>query len=101
MVSFYQFKWPRESWDRQIDIIAKSVNNNTDIQKIIMDIAGLKKYMIGEYLLFSLAGAIVMDLFFGEPSNSLHPVAWIGKLIEFFIPKLKEHAIILQKRKER
>ena len=47
--------------------------------------------MIGEYLSFLLPGAIVMDLFFGEPSNSLHPVAWIGRLIEFFIPKLKEH----------
>jgi adenosylcobinamide-phosphate synthase len=47
--------------------------------------------MIGEYLLFALTGAIVIDLFFGEPSNRLHPVAWIGKLIEFFIPKLKEH----------
>ena len=47
--------------------------------------------MIGECLLFALAGAIVIDLFFGEPSNRLHPVAWLGKLIEFFIPKLKEH----------
>jgi adenosylcobinamide-phosphate synthase len=47
--------------------------------------------MIGEYLLFALAGAIVIDLFFGEPSNRYHPVAWLGKLIEFFIPKLKKH----------
>ena len=47
--------------------------------------------MIGEYLLFALAGAIVIDLLFGEPSNKRHPVAWLGKLIEFFIPKLKEH----------
>ena len=42
-VPFTNSKLPRESWDRQIDIIAKSVKNNTDIQKIIMDIAGLKK----------------------------------------------------------
>jgi adenosylcobyric acid synthase len=41
--TFTNSKLPRESWDRQIDIIAKSVKNNTDIQKIIMDIAGLKK----------------------------------------------------------
>src|SRR3954463_10121656 len=47
--------------------------------------------MIGEYLLFALAGAIVIDLLFGEPSNKHHPVAWVGNLIEFFIPKLKEH----------
>src|SRR5919108_4333923 len=46
--------------------------------------------MIGEYLLFGLAGAIVIDFLFGEPSNRHHPVAWLGKLIEFFIPKLKE-----------
>jgi adenosylcobinamide-phosphate synthase len=47
--------------------------------------------MIGEYLLFALAGAFVIDLLFGEPSNKHHPVAWLGKLIEFFIPKLKKH----------
>jgi adenosylcobinamide-phosphate synthase len=47
--------------------------------------------MIGEYLLFGLAGAIVIDFLFGEPSNRHHPVAWLGKLIGFFIPKLKEH----------
>jgi adenosylcobinamide-phosphate synthase len=47
--------------------------------------------MIGEYLLFALAGAFVIDLLFGEPSNKHHPVAWLGKLIEFFIPRLKKH----------
>jgi adenosylcobyric acid synthase len=41
--TFTNSKLPRESWDRQIDIIAKAVKNSTDIQKIIMDIAGLKK----------------------------------------------------------
>lgn len=46
--------------------------------------------MIGEYLLLALAGGIVIDFLFGEPSNKHHPVAWLGKLIGFFIPKLKE-----------
>ena len=46
--------------------------------------------MIGEYLLLALAGAVVIDFLFGEPSNKHHPVAWLGKLIGFFIPKLKD-----------
>jgi adenosylcobinamide-phosphate synthase len=46
--------------------------------------------LIGEYLLLALAGGIVIDFLFGEPSNKYHPVAWLGKLIGFFIPKLKE-----------
>jgi adenosylcobinamide-phosphate synthase len=46
--------------------------------------------LIGEYLLLALVGGIVIDFLFGEPSNKYHPVAWLGKLIGFFIPKLKE-----------
>jgi adenosylcobinamide-phosphate synthase len=46
--------------------------------------------LIGEYLLLALAGAVVIDFLFGEPSNKHHPVAWLGKLIGFFIPKLKD-----------
>jgi len=46
--------------------------------------------LIGEYLLLALVGGIVIDFLFGEPSNKHHPVAWLGKLIGFFIPKLKE-----------
>jgi cobalamin biosynthesis protein CobD/CbiB len=46
--------------------------------------------LIGEYLLLALVGAIVIDFLFGEPSNKHHPVAWLGKLVEFFIPKLKD-----------
>ena len=32
-------------------------------------------------LIFILLIALVLDLAFGEPSNALHPVAWLGKLI--------------------
>ncbi|MBD0359195.1 MAG: cobyric acid synthase [Nitrososphaeraceae archaeon] len=40
--TFDNSKLPRESWDYQIDIIAKAVKNSIDIQKIITEIAGLK-----------------------------------------------------------
>ena len=40
--TFNNSKLPRESWDCQIDIIAKAVKNSIDIQKIITEIAGLK-----------------------------------------------------------
>ena len=43
MHTFNNSKLPRESWDCQIDFIAKAVKNSTDIQKIITEIAGLKK----------------------------------------------------------
>jgi adenosylcobyric acid synthase len=43
MHTFNNSKLPRESWDCQIDIIAKAVKNSTDIQKIMTEIAGLKK----------------------------------------------------------
>jgi adenosylcobyric acid synthase len=41
--TFNNSKLPKEYWDWQIDIIAKAVNNSIDIQKIIVEIAGLKK----------------------------------------------------------
>jgi adenosylcobinamide-phosphate synthase len=41
------------------------------------------------YLLGGLAGGIVIDWLFGDPSNRYHPVAWLGQLIGFFLPRLK------------
>ena len=41
--TFKNSKLPRESWDCQIDFIAKAVKNSIDIQKIITEIAGLKR----------------------------------------------------------
>jgi adenosylcobyric acid synthase len=41
--TFNNSKLPKEYWDWQIDIIARAVNNSIDIQKIIVEIAGLKK----------------------------------------------------------
>jgi adenosylcobinamide-phosphate synthase len=40
-------------------------------------------------LLEALAGGIGIDWLFGDPPNRYHPVAWIGQLIGFFVPRLK------------
>jgi adenosylcobinamide-phosphate synthase len=44
-----------------------------------------------ENMLLALAGGICIDLFLGDPANKFHPVAWLGQLIERFIPKLKQN----------
>ena len=41
------------------------------------------------YLLGALAVAIGIDWLFGDPPNKYHPVAWLGQLISFFLPRLK------------
>lgn len=41
------------------------------------------------YLLGALAGGLGIDWLFGDPPNKYHPVAWLGKLIGFFLPRLK------------
>jgi adenosylcobinamide-phosphate synthase len=46
--------------------------------------------MIIEYLLISLGGGVLLDLLLGDPPNRYHPVAWLGIVIEFFVPRLKE-----------
>lgn len=33
--------------------------------------------------------SIIIDILFGDPRNRYHPVAWIGKMTKYFIPKLK------------
>ncbi len=40
----------------------------------------------------ALAGAIGIDLALGDPPNRYHPVAWLGKIIGFFVPQLKERS---------
>jgi adenosylcobinamide-phosphate synthase len=37
----------------------------------------------------ALAGGIGIDWLFGDPPNRYHPVAWLGQLIGFFVPRLK------------
>lgn len=41
------------------------------------------------YLLGALAGGIAIDWIIGDPPNKYHPVAWLGQLIGFFLPRLK------------
>lgn len=48
--------------------------------------------MIAEYLFIALAGAVTIDFLFGDPSNRYHPVAWLGRFIGFFVPKLKDNS---------
>jgi adenosylcobinamide-phosphate synthase len=40
-------------------------------------------------LLGALAGGIGIDWLFGDPPSRYHPVAWLGRLIGFFVPRLK------------
>jgi adenosylcobinamide-phosphate synthase len=48
--------------------------------------------MIAEYLFIALAGGVTIDFLFGDPSNRYHPVAWLGRFIGFFVPKLKDNS---------
>jgi len=48
--------------------------------------------MVPENLLIALLGAITIDFLLGDPSNKYHPVAWLGGLIGYFTPKLKDNS---------
>ncbi len=39
-------------------------------------------------LIIALAGAVGLD-WLGDPPNRYHPVAWLGRVIGFFVPRLK------------
>jgi adenosylcobinamide-phosphate synthase len=43
-------------------------------------------------LLAALAAGIGVDWVFGDPPNKYHPVAWLGRLVSYLIPKLKGRA---------
>ena len=42
------------------------------------------------HFIFILLISIILDLIFGDPNNRIHPVAWLGKYINYFIPKIKK-----------
>ncbi|AIC16696.1 cobalamin biosynthesis protein [Nitrososphaera viennensis] len=40
-------------------------------------------------LIAALAGGLGLDVVAGDPPNRYHPVAWLGRLIGYFVPRLK------------
>jgi adenosylcobinamide-phosphate synthase len=40
-------------------------------------------------LLAALAAGVGVDWLFGDPPNRHHPVAWLGRLVGYFVPRLK------------
>jgi adenosylcobinamide-phosphate synthase len=42
-----------------------------------------------QWLIVALAGGIGIDWLFGDPPNRYHPIAWLGQLIGYFVPKIK------------
>jgi adenosylcobinamide-phosphate synthase len=47
--------------------------------------------MAFESMLVAFAGGICVDIVLGDPRNKFHPVAWIGHVIQYFVPKLKQN----------
>jgi adenosylcobinamide-phosphate synthase len=47
--------------------------------------------MIPEYLITGLVVGVTIDIIVDDPPNRCHPVSWLGRLIEFLIPKLKDN----------
>jgi adenosylcobinamide-phosphate synthase len=41
------------------------------------------------YLLAALVGGLCIDWLSGDPPNKYHPVAWLGQLISYLLPRLK------------
>jgi adenosylcobinamide-phosphate synthase len=40
-------------------------------------------------LIVALAGGVFIDWLFGDPPNKYHPVAWLGRIVGYFVPRLK------------
>src|ERR1044071_2027284 len=49
------------------------------------------------FILLTLAIGTGLSLIFIDPPNSIHPVSWFGKLVSYFIPKLKNNNPKLEK----
>jgi adenosylcobinamide-phosphate synthase len=48
-------------------------------------------------LLLALAAGLGLDWAAGDPPNKYHPVAWLGRLISFFVPRLKAKTALLER----
>src|SRR5918911_2509489 len=40
-------------------------------------------------IIAALAAGVGLDYLLGDPPNRYHPVAWLGRLIGWFVPRLK------------
>ena len=45
--------------------------------------------MLITLIIAGLAGGLGLDVVAGDPPNRYHPVAWLGRLIGYFVPRLK------------
>ncbi len=45
--------------------------------------------MLLALIIAGLAGGLGLDAVAGDPPNRYHPVAWLGRLIAYFVPRLK------------
>lgn len=59
------------------------LEEGTILQFLFQSVAEAFTYTSTELVLILLT-AVLMDILFGEPPSAVHPVVWIGKLIEFF-----------------
>lgn len=50
-------------------------------------------------ILAALAGGLVLDWALGDPPNRYHPVAWLGRLVGYFVPRLKSRTTTVEKAK--
>jgi adenosylcobinamide-phosphate synthase len=48
--------------------------------------------MLWESMLLAFVVAICADFVLGDPRNKFHPVAWLGIIIQYFKPKLKQES---------
>ncbi|HEY7227986.1 MAG TPA: cobalamin biosynthesis protein [Nitrososphaeraceae archaeon] len=48
--------------------------------------------------MLTLVGGIALSFLLVDPPNRIHPVSWLGKLVSFFIPKLKHKSSLKQER---
>ena len=54
--------------------------------------------MISNYILLTLVGGTALSFLVADPPNRIHPVSWLGKLVSYFIPKLKHKSSLKKER---
>lgn len=54
--------------------------------------------MISNYILITLVGGMALSFLLADPPNRIHPVSWLGKLVNYFMPKLKHKSSLKKER---